>query len=82
MVSGTVVPSGSPAPGASPLNFGDNVITVTVTAEDLTATRVYTVTVTRLAPASPWYVQPDGNDGNLCTAFPAPTWPAARSAAP
>jgi hypothetical protein len=48
-VNGSAVASGS-ASGGITLNVGDNTITVLVTAQDGTATKTYTVTVTRDAP--------------------------------
>ncbi|MFD0586490.1 S-layer homology domain-containing protein [Paenibacillus sp. GCM10027627] len=53
-VNGTAVASGS-ASGAIPLNVGNNIIEVVVTAQDGT-TKTYTVTVTRAASSS-------GNNG-------------------
>jgi tRNA threonylcarbamoyladenosine modification (KEOPS) complex Pcc1 subunit len=45
-VNGNTVTSGQ-ASGAISLNVGDNVITVVVTAQDLTTTQTYTITVNR-----------------------------------
>ena len=53
-VNGTTVTSGT-ASGAIALNVGDNTITTVVTAQDLTTTKTYTITVTRLL----------SNDANL-----------------
>jgi hypothetical protein len=49
-VNGTDVASGSPA--AIPLTVGSNPITVSVTAEDGTTVKNYTMTVTRQAPST------------------------------
>ena len=46
-------------------------ITTVVTAENGIVTKSYVLTVTRAAPVSPWYVQPDGDNTNPCTAFGA-----------
>lgn len=47
-VNGTTVASGT-ASTSIPLNVGSNVITVVVTAQDATATKSYTITITRAA---------------------------------
>ncbi|MFC9775362.1 cadherin-like beta sandwich domain-containing protein [Paenibacillus chitinolyticus] len=49
-VNGSTVTSGSPS--SVPLNVGANNITVSVTAQDGTTQKTYTVTVTRAAPLS------------------------------
>ena len=48
-VNGTAVPSGT-ASGSLPLVVGPNTVTTTVTAQDGTTTKTYTVIVTRLLP--------------------------------
>ncbi len=48
-VNSVSVTSGSPS-GAIALNLGSNVITTTVTAQDTSITKTYTLTVTRAAP--------------------------------
>ena len=53
----TIAGAGGSTQGTShtvPLSVGDNVITVTVTAEDGITTKVYTVTVARAEPEAPW----------------------------
>ncbi|MEQ1850169.1 MAG: cadherin-like beta sandwich domain-containing protein [Chthoniobacteraceae bacterium] len=52
-VNGAAVPSGS-ASGAINLNVGSSTINVDVTAQDLTTTKTYTVTVTRLSVFQEW----------------------------
>ncbi|MCB0149420.1 MAG: cadherin-like beta sandwich domain-containing protein, partial [Caldilineaceae bacterium] len=67
-VSGTAVISGTASPTFT-LGIGDSVITTVVTAENGIVTKSYVLTITRAAPVSPWYVQPDGDNTNPCTAF-------------
>ena len=50
-VAGTAVTSGATS-GANNLNVGTNAIAIVVTAQDGTAMKTYTVTVTRAAPAN------------------------------
>jgi len=52
-VNGTTVVSGIPT-SAIPLLVGDNIIGVTVTAQDGTTTKTYTLTVKRAAPLFPY----------------------------
>ncbi len=50
-VNGTAVASGSASPSLS-LNVGSNTISIVVTAQDLTTTKTYTITVNRASPVS------------------------------
>ncbi len=72
-VEGTAVGSGT-ASDAIALELGDNAISVAVTAEDVTATRTYTVTVTRLpeAPGSPTALEVEAGNGKLDLTWQAP----------
>ena len=57
------------------LSSGDNVIIVTVTAEDGTTTKVYTVTVTRAEPNVPWGQRlPDRDIALYSDAAPTGLW--------
>ncbi|QYR21492.1 cadherin-like beta sandwich domain-containing protein [Paenibacillus sp. sptzw28] len=67
-VNGTLVPSGS-ASGEIPLSIGDNPIDVTVTAQDGTTTKTYTVTVTRAPSNSAGLTDLALSDGTLSPAF-------------
>ncbi|RKN70538.1 cadherin-like beta sandwich domain-containing protein [Paenibacillus ginsengarvi] len=67
-VNGTTVTSAT-ASQAIPLNVGENAITVTVTAQDGTTTKSYTVTVTRAASNSADLTNLELSDGALSPAF-------------
>lgn len=66
-VNGTPVTSGTPS-GSISLNVGSNIITIMVTAPDLTTTKTYTVDVTRQAAGIPTLTitSPLPNFGNVC----------------
>ncbi|QYR21853.1 cadherin-like beta sandwich domain-containing protein [Paenibacillus sp. sptzw28] len=67
-VNGTLVASGTASPSIS-LNVGDNPINVSVTAQDGTTTKTYTVTITRAPSNSAGLTDLALSDGTLSPAF-------------
>jgi len=72
-VNNVAVASGT-ASGAITLNYGDNVISSVVTAQDGTTTNTYTITVTRALPANAYLSflkVSNGSNGNNVSLSPA-----------
>ncbi|MBB3058876.1 cadherin-like beta sandwich domain-containing protein, partial [Mucilaginibacter gotjawali] len=71
-VNGTAV-STNTASGAIPLNAGNNLITIIVTAENGIATKTYTVTVTRAPSTNAYLSNLSLSSGNLTPVFASAT---------